>query len=113
MTIPELEEKIMAAVAELRDANDALELLSKEYAVTDHKYRHAKAMAYLAASGTVNERTAHVDKVCGPEREAAHTAEALMNAAKERVRSLQSELSAYQTIARLAMGEMAMAGRYE
>ena len=113
VTIAELEQNLLATVKELRDANDALEAHSKWYAVADHKYRHAKAVAYLAASGPVKERESHVDKVCGPEREAAHTAEALMNAAKEKVRSLQAELSAYQTIAGLIRAEMGLVGRYE
>lgn len=113
LTLAELEEKILAAVEELRQSNETLEAHSKWWATAEHKYRHAKAVAYLASSGTVAERTAHVDKVCGPEREDAHAAEALMSAAKEKVRALGAEVSAYQTIARLRQSEMALEGRYE
>lgn len=113
MTIPELEEKLLATVAELRDASDDLTTQAREWAKADHKYRHSKAVAYLASSGTVAERTAHVDKACGTERDAAHTAEALQAAAKEKVKALQAELSAYQTIAGLIRAEMGLVGRYE
>jgi len=113
LTIPELEEKLLAAVAELRDASDDLTTHARDWAKADHYYRHAKAVAYLASDGTVQARQAHVDKVCKEEREKAHTADALREAVKEKVRALQAEISAYQTIAGLIRAEMGLAGKYE
>lgn len=113
MTRDELEEKLLAAVAELRDATDTLTDLAREWAKADHYYRHAKAVSYLASEGTVQARQAHVDKACKEEREKAHTADALREAAKEKVRALEVEISAYQTLGGLMKSDMAMAGRYE
>lgn len=113
MTKHDLEEKLLAAIAELRDASDNLTDLSREWATSDHAYRRAKSIAYLASSGTVAERQAHVDKACDTERQKAHAAEALREAAKEKVRALQSEITAYQTLAGLLRSEMSLEGRYE
>jgi DNA repair exonuclease SbcCD ATPase subunit len=113
MTTQQLEEKILEAVAELRDATDELTTQAREWAKADHAYRRAKSIAYLASSGTVAERQAHVDKTCGDERDNAHSAEALKEAAKEKVRALLGELSAYQTLAGLLRSEMSLEGRYE
>lgn len=113
MTKQELEEKLMATIAELRDSTDTLTDLAREWAKADHYYRHAKAIAYLTSDGTVQARQAHVDKVCKEEREKAHTADALRDAQKEKVRALMAELTAYQTMAGLMKQEMAMAGQYE
>lgn len=113
MTKHELEEKLLATIAELRDASDTLTDYARQWAVADHYYRHAKAVAYLAATGTVAERQAHVDRVCKVEREKAYTAEALREAAREKVRALQTEISAYMTLAGLMRSEMSLEGRYE
>jgi hypothetical protein len=113
MTKQDLEEKLLATIAELRDASDNLTDLSREWAKADHAYRRAKSIAYLASAGTVAERQAHVDKACDEEREKAHGADALREAAKEKVRALQSEITAYQTIAGLLRSEMSLEGRYE
>lgn len=113
MTIPELEEKILGAVAELREVSADHEEWAKKWATAEHVYRHSKAVSYLASSGTIPERTAYVDKACAEEREKAHTAEALREATKEKKRALETEISAYQTIAGLMRAEMGLAGRYE
>lgn len=113
MTKDELENKLLATIAELRDASDTLTDLAREWAKADHYYRHGKAVAYLSCTGTVAERQAHVDKACKEEREKAHTAEALREAQREKVRALMAELTAYQTMAGLMRSEMAMEGRYE
>jgi hypothetical protein len=113
MTIPELTEALMQTAADLRQANDDLYKLSVEWAHREDAYRKAKAVAYLAASGTVAERSAHVDKVCSDERLKAHLAEAEKEAKRELVKSLQAQLSALQTIAALMRAEMNLAGRFE
>lgn len=114
MTTPELEEKLLATVAELRDATDNLTDLAREWAKADHYYRHAKAIAYLSSDGkTVADKQAQVDKVCKEEREKAHTADALREAQREKVRALMAELTAYQTIAANMRADMNLAGRYE
>lgn len=113
MTKNELEDKLLATIAELRDASDNLTDLAREWATADHYYRHAKAVAYLACAGTVAERTAYVDKACKEEREKAHTADAMREAVREKVRALMAELTAYQTIAANLRQEMQMEGRYE
>jgi len=113
MTKDELETRLLAAVAEMREASGILENLSEEWARADHYYRQAKAVAYLASEGTIPERTAAVDKACKEERQASHTAEALREAAKEKLRALMTEISAYQTIAGLMRSEMSLDGRYE
>lgn len=104
----ELESAILGAIKELRQANEELSRLSKEYALSDHAYRRAKAIAYLATSGTVAERSAHVDKACEEERQRAHLSEAVREAMKERVRSLMTEITAYQTLASLMKAEMGL-----
>lgn len=103
----------MDTAAGLRQANDELYQLSVEWAHAEDKYRKAKSVAYLAASGTVAERNAHVDKVCSEDRLKAHLAESTKEAKKELVRSLQAQLSALQTIAALIRAEMHLAGQYE
>lgn len=113
MSISELEEKLLAAVAELRLVSTDIDLCSKEWALADFVYREAKAVAYLQSDGTVDARKAQVDLHCGKQRDAAHTADALLNAAKLKKSALETEISAYQTIARLRMSEMGLAGRYE
>ena len=113
MTTPELEESILRAVEELRIASGDIDLWSKQWALADFVYREAKAVAYLQSDGTVDARKAQVDLHCGKQRDAAHTAEALLNAAKLKKGALETEISAYQTIARVRMSEMGLAGRYE
>lgn len=113
MTIPELTQALMETAADLRAANSDLYKLSVEWAHAEDAYRKSKAVAYLAASGTINERNAHVDKVCSEDRLKAHLAEAEKEAKKELVKSLQAQLSALQTVAALMRAEMHLAGRYE
>lgn len=112
MTKQELEERLLGALAELRAASADADRYAKDWAKADHEYRHAKAIAYLASKGTVAERTAHVDKACKEEREKSHTADALRDAAKGKQRALETEISAYQTLASLMKSEMQLEGRY-
>ena len=97
----------------LKNLNDDLESTSKEllaecdelaktardYAVKENAYRLAKAKAMLKAEGTVDMKKAQVDEICQRERLDSHIAEGLLDATRERVRSLRAVLSALQTIA--------------
>lgn len=94
----------------LEAANDELRAKAIDHAKAEHAYKRAKAIAYLAASGTVNERTAYVDKACDMEREKAYMARAEKDAALELVRSYRQQLSAMQSIAASARSEMELAG---
>ena len=69
----------------------------QEYAEADNEYRKAKATAYLSASGTVQERQAHVDKACEQERFRAHRAEAYWRASQIAVKARLAQLSAAQS----------------
>lgn len=112
MTTHELETALLETAADLRKACDALRADSIAWAHAEDAYRKAKAITYLAASGTINERNAHVDKVCSEDRCKAHLAEAIKEAGRDLVRSLQAQLSALQTIAAMTRAEMDLAGRY-
>jgi len=79
-------------VMALRDAAVA-------YAEAEHKYREAKAMAYLETeSGTVAEREAHAYAAVGEHRRDRDLADAARLAALEAVRSRRAQLSALQTL---------------
>lgn len=105
----DLEAKIVELGVELL-SNDhpALEQEMKAWTTAEDDYRYAKAVAYLAATGTVNERSAHVDKACDSERRAAHTAEALQEARKELIRSKRQVLSSLQSLLSAQKAEMQM-----
>jgi len=113
MTTQELEQLLLCAVAELRQASDKIDSLSEKWATSDQNYRHKKAVAYLQSEGTVQAREAQRDIACEAERRDAHLADALLSAARDRKRALETEISAYQTIAGIIKAEMGLAGRYE
>jgi hypothetical protein len=71
---------------------------AQEYAVAEDEYRCARATVYLASEGTVGERTSRVDLATSQERQRAHLAEGVKQAAVEAVRSRRAQLSAYQTL---------------
>jgi hypothetical protein len=79
-------------VAALREAAVA-------YAEAEHKYREAKAMAYLETeSGTVAEREAHVYALVGGYRRDRDLADAARLAALEALRSRRAQISAVQSV---------------
>lgn len=96
----------------LDEAHEELVRRSHEAAVSEDKYRCAKAVSFLASSGTVGERTAYQDKATSSERQAAHLAESLKVAALEMVRSRRTQLSCLQSIGAAVRSELEMAGRY-
>lgn len=104
----------MLSLSRLLDSHhDELIRACRYYSEKEDLYRLAKANAYLAASGTVDERKAHVDKRTSAERRAAHDGENLMKAAFARVKSTQVQLSIRQTAAQMVKSEMSMAGRFD
>lgn len=78
----------------------------------DRRYRQAKATAYLASSGTVGERDAHVNKSCDLEIYEAHLAAGMVKAAHEAVRNRRQVLSSLQSIASAVKAEFEF-GRFE
>lgn len=94
-------DELNQAVAELKDAG-------KGWAEKENAYRRAKSIAYLNAEGTIPEKQAKVDKACETERLHAHIAEAEREACREKVHALKSQLSAFQTLARMNLVEAEM-----
>jgi hypothetical protein len=90
-------EDIKSLRLELREANFSLKEAVVEFAKANAAYRLAKAKAFLRATGTVAEKTAHVDEDCNELLFQRDLTEGKKEAATELVRSLRSELSAAQT----------------
>lgn len=93
----------------LEEALTELYNVTTRWAEAENTYRLAKANAYLASSGTVDARKAHVDKATSRERLDAHLSEGLMRAAHLNVRAKIAQLSAWQTGSTLSKTEMEMA----
>lgn len=106
---------------QLDAANDYLRVASKDYANAEDAYRMAKARHQLDARGaleeqgrrgiTVDDCRAHVDLLTSRERVQAHLTEALLNAARESVRSKIAQLSALQSVAAAIRGELELSRR--
>lgn len=116
MISQELQIQLLEGIQALSKANNELRTCAEELARADHAYRQAKAKSYLNAvtSGekmTVDHIKAIVDRQCEAEMLACRLAEAMREAALERVRSLRTEISAMQSIAG-AYREEAAAVRY-
>ena len=80
------------------------------FAEAEHRYREAKAMAYLETeSGTVAEREAHVYALVGNHRRTRDLASGEKLAALEAVRSRRAQLSALQTIISAHRAEVELA----
>lgn len=100
MSPVELEKEMRATSLELLKECDEQAEKARAYAVAENAYRMAKAQAYLKTQeGTVEFKKARVDIQTEQGRLAAHIAEGLLDATRERVRSLRATLSALQTIA--------------
>lgn len=98
--IANLTKDLQSTSKELLSECDALTDAAREYANQENAYRLAKAKAMLKAEGkTVDMKKAEVDIICEKERLTAHLAEGILDATRERVRSLRAVLSALQTIA--------------
>jgi len=86
-----LSEKLEAGLKALRDA-------SADYANAEHRYREARAKAYLQAAGTVGEREARADMLTGELRLQRDLADGMRSSALEAVRSRRQQLSALQSL---------------
>ncbi len=109
----ELNNRLFRLSDDLREASDELRAAALDMAKKEHRYRSAKATAYLTvkaapdnAKATVATLEAMVDKACADEREAAYIARALEKAASENVRSLRAMLSALQSVAAAVRAEI-------
>lgn len=113
MTPAEINAELLRLSRRLDAAHVELEARTRAYSEAEHVCSQAWSNAYLASSGTVDERKAYCMKAVGKEKYAAHLAEGLKVSALEAVRSIRAQLSAVQTAATLLKSEMSMAGRYE
>lgn len=90
----------MLRLSSLLDSGiDTLIQFSRDFAVAEDTYRMARARAYLASSGTVDERKAQADLATSTERLESHTLDGLRQAALEAVRSRRQQISALQSLA--------------
>jgi hypothetical protein len=90
----------MVRIAGLIDnALDTLRDNTREFAVAEDAYRMAHAKAYLSADGPAHQRKALADLATSAERQAAHLADGMRQAALEAVRARRAQLSALQSIA--------------
>ena len=107
MANPEqLNDELDRIIILMDEAQESLERYSTEWAEKENAYRRRKALTYLNATGTVDERKSIVDRECEKERLAAHVAEAMMRASMENVRNKRAQLSAWQTKAGNVRAEM-------
>lgn len=113
VTPAELIQDMLELSQKLDGDHDDLIKACREYSEKEDIYRLAKANAYLAATGTVDQRKAYVDKTTSHERRDAHTAENLMKAGFARVKSTQIQISIRQSAAQMVKSEMQMAGRFD
>jgi hypothetical protein len=90
-------EELLRLSRDLLASCDQLQVDAINAAQKENDYRRAKCIAYLSSEGTVQARQAMVDKTCERERLDAHMAQAIREAGMERVRSLRTIISAYQT----------------
>lgn len=111
ITPSQLRDEMLRLSRELDSAHEELINASRKWAESENTYRLAKANAFLASSGTVQARSAAVDKATSDERRSAHLAEALKVAALENVRNRRAQLSALQSVANAIRSEVEMAGR--
>lgn len=97
-SLSKLNADLNSTAQELLAECDSQAECAKDYAIKENAYRLAKAKAMLKAEGTVDVKKAQVDLLTEKERLACHIAEGLLDATRERIRSLRAVLSALQTI---------------
>lgn len=95
-----------AGIAEMRTAGE-------EWAVAENQYRKAKAVAFLSLDSddkklTVAHKAALVDRACDVEQLRAYMTRANRDTATEYVRSLRTQMSAFQTLTNVRRDEIAM-----
>jgi hypothetical protein len=105
----QLSMQMIAAKSDLEESMAEHERRVHESAEADRVARVAKASAYLAASGAVAERQAHVDQTTADVQYRAKLADGLEKSALEAVRSRRQVLSSLQSLAALARAEVDLA----
>lgn len=105
----ELARQMFAAKREIDLALAEYQRAIEEDAEADRASRVAKASAYLAASGPVAERQAHVDQTTADVQHRARLAEGLKRSASSAVESKRQWLSALQSLASLSKAEAQLA----
>jgi hypothetical protein len=103
MITEDLQGKLLNGIEALAQAINEQDRAAKERAEADHAYRQAKAKAFteFVADGekrTVAHLEAMVDLRCDKQMWRFRLAEANHETAIERVRSLRTEISAFQSI---------------
>lgn len=112
ITVERLENELVRLCGLLEDATNDLKDFAIAEAEAENEYRRVKAISYLDVSeGTVNEKNARVDKMCGQERHTSYLAKAKKEAQMELLRSLRAQLDAWRTIAASHRAEVDLAGR--
>lgn len=92
--------------------DDALAYLRRqvqEYAEAEDAYRMAHAKAFLEAAGAAYLRKATADLATSSQRQRAHLADGMRQAALEAVRSRRAQISAAQSLLAGEREEMAFA----
>lgn len=112
MSPAELVEAMLQASAELQSSLAEHDRCVRVAAAADRDRALAEAVAYLAASGTVDARKAYMTKATLNERYADKLAEGLERSALEAIRSRRQVLSALQSIGKAIVEEAGLA-RYE
>lgn len=108
ITAAEVELEIMRLSDAMEETTGELANLAQAAAEADVAYRAAKAKTNLRASimagsgkngrTTVDERESIVDDRCGAEMLAQRTTEAMYEVARERLRTMRSQIDALRTI---------------
>ena len=111
--IEELQANILTALEQITVARGGHKVAAIEHAEAEHAYRKAQAMKYLdimASAGEGKKPTephikAMIDLGCEREMLRVRLAEANHEAARELVKSLQTQISAYQSLLGLEKSE--------
>lgn len=114
----DLNDELLRLSQKLSQAQDELKTQAINWASSEHRYKRAKALAYLGAKTATEKKTvaeieAIVDRDCEVEREAAYIARALKESGLENVRSLRAQLSALQSVAASVRSEAELYGKVQ
>lgn len=108
-TAEELEDKLIRAAEDLRALRGQLPLLGVDAAIFDSQYRQDKAKNYFLADkelvkreikATDTARNMLIDEICTERREKAHVATNLYKANIQVAKSLETEITVYQSLIR-------------
>lgn len=109
----EIEQGILAAVAEVAEGIRVTSDRHSTYLEADHAFDLAWSRSYLSSTGTVAEREARCELAVEEERRTRDVAEAAYKYADRRTKAAESRLSAFQTLSRSVTAMYGAAGRSE